>query len=99
MKTGTRITLAATLATMALMVAAGASAHERGRHDGYHGYGRWHGKPHHHGARHHHHVVCAPVLVYRPAPVYYERRIHHYYAPPPAIVVGVQVPSLLVRLY
>lgn len=40
----------------------------------------------------------APVLVYRPAPVYYERRIHHYY-PPPAVIVGVQMPPLAVRLY
>lgn len=99
MQTGTRITLAVALAAMTLAVSTGASAHERVRHDGHHAHGRWHGKHPHHGARHHHHhVMHAPVLVYRPAPVYYERRIHHYY-PPPAVIVGVQMPPLAVRLY
>lgn len=99
MKTGTRITLAAALGAIALTVSQSVLAHDYGRHDGHRGHGWGHSK-HHHGLRHdhRHHVMHAPVLVYRPAPVYYERRIHRH-NPPPAVVVGVQVPPLVVRLY
>lgn len=98
MKPRIRAALAAALGAVALAASQGVLAHEYGRHDGHRGYGRGHYK-HHHGFHHYYHpnrVVREPVVVYRPAPVYYERRIYH--SPPSAIMVGVQVPTLVVTL-
>lgn len=97
MKPRIRAALAAALGAVALAASQGVLAHEYGRHDGHRGYGRGHYK-HHHGFHHYHphRVVREPVVVYRPAPVYYERRIYH--SPPSAIMVGVQVPTLVVTL-
>lgn len=91
MKSGARATLAAALGAVALAATQGVLAHDYGRHDGHRGYGWGHHKQPH-GARHHHHrwLIRAPVMVYRPAPVYCERSV--YRTPSPTIVIGVYVP-------
>lgn len=96
MKTRIRITLTAVLGALALAASTGALAHDRGRHDGHRGHG-W-GHVRHHYAHHHYHrhqVIRERVIVRQPPPVYYERRA--YYAQP-AIVIGVDLPPLVVPL-
>ena len=84
-----RTVLAAALGAVALTATGGAYArgddHERG-----HGWG------HYRYHRHHHTEVVHERVVVREVPVVYERPI--YYPGNPAIVIGFDIPSLMIPL-
>lgn len=88
-----RTMLAAAIGAVVLSASTGALAHDRERHDGYRGYGKGHYKHHH--DRHRHEVIRQRVVIHEPPPVVYERRA--YYGPP-AIVIGFDIPPLVVPL-
>lgn len=97
MKTGIRAALTAVLGALALAASAGALAHDRGRHDAPRGHAWGHYK-HHYPDHHHYHrhgMVRERVIIHRPPPVFYER---HAYYDRPAIVIGVDIPPLVVPL-
>lgn len=107
MKTTLKSLLAATLAGAALFTALPASADDdrwdrRDRHewrDDHRGHG--HGGGHHKHWRHHHHhhvdrVVIREQPVYRD--YYYEAPVRYGYARNPAIVIGLDVPPLVIPL-
>lgn len=109
MKTGIRAALAVVLGALALAVSTGALAHERGRHDVPRGHAWGHYKHYykhyykhhyrHHYPDHHHYlhhqVIRERVIVHQPPPVIYEQRAYY---DRPAIVIGVDIPSLVVPL-
>lgn len=101
MKTGIRAALAAVLGALALAVSSGALAHERGRHDVPRGNAWGYYKHHyrHHYPDHHrylrHEVIRERIIVHQPPPMYYEQRVYYER---PAIVIGVDIPPLVVPL-
>jgi len=91
-----RTILATVMGITALSVSAGAYAHDRDRHGRHQGHGWGQYKHHHHDHRRYSYkVIRERVVIHQPPPVYYERRAHYG---PPAIVIGVDVPPLVVRL-
>ena len=94
MKGRVRIALAAAFGVMALAASTGALAHDRGRNDGHRGHGWGHDKRTHHFHRHHE-VARERVVIHHPPRVIYERR--PYYASP-AIVIGLDLPPLVISL-
>lgn len=114
MKTTLKSLIAATLAGAALFTALPASAggdhwdrRDRGEWRGDH---RGHGGGHHKHWRHHHHGHYVDRVVIRERPVYrdyyYEAPVRYYAPPPvrygyprdPAIVIGLDVPPLVIPL-
>lgn len=101
MKTSIRAALTAVLGALALAASSGALAHERGRHDVPRGHAWGHYKhqyQHRYPERPHYHrqgMVRERVIIHRPPPVIYER---HAYYDRPAIVIGVDIPPLVVPL-
>lgn len=94
MKDRIRIALAAAFGVLAVAASTGALAHDRGRHDGHRGHGWGHHKQVHHSHRNYV-MVRERVVVHAPPPVIYERRA--YYGSP-AIVIGVNLPPLVIPL-
>jgi hypothetical protein len=97
MKSAIRAALAAALGVMAMAASTGALAHERGKHErhgSHQGHGWGHAKHAHH-AYHHHEVYRQRIVFHQPPPVIYE---HRAYYDPPAIVIGVDIPPLVIRL-
>lgn len=93
-----RIALAAAFGAVALAGSAGAFAHGPGRHDGYRGHGWGHHRhPHSHPPHRSHAAYRERVIVYRPLPVIYEQRAYPSH-PQPALVIGVNIPPLVVQL-
>ena len=90
-----RSILAGIMGVAMLSVSSGAFAHDRGRHGGHPGHGWGHYQHHHHHDHHRYRVVRERVVIHPPPPVIYAQRA--YYGPP-AIVIGVDLPPLLVRL-
>ena len=90
-----RSVLAGIMGVAMLSVSSGAFAHDRGRHGGHPGYGWGHYKHHHDDHRRYKVIRERVVIHHQPPPVYYERRA---YFGPPAIVIGLDVPPLVVRL-
>lgn len=98
----TRTLLAAVFGAVAMSVTAGASAHG-GDHREYRGHGWGH---HKHWQHRHHHpgLIRERIIIRQPPPVYYEPRVY-YDAPPyyqrhnPAIVIGVDIPPVVIPLY
>ena len=90
-----RSVLAGIMGVAMLTLASGAFAHDRGRHGGHPGHGWGHYQHHHHHDHHRYRVVRERVVFHPPPPVIYAQRA--YYGPP-AIVIGVDLPPLLVRL-
>lgn len=97
MEKGIRAALAATLGILAMAVSTGAMAHDRGKHFGHRGHGWGHYK--HHGHHHYHYprheVVRERIFIRQPPPMVYEQHVHYGR---PAIVIGVDIPPLVVRL-
>ena len=90
-----RSILAGIMGVAMLSVSSGAFAHDRGRHGGHPGHGWGHYQHHHHHDHHRYRVVRERVVIHPPPPVIYAQRA--YYGPP-AIVIGVDLPPLLLRL-
>lgn len=89
-----RSILAGIMGVAVLSASPGAFAHDRGRHGGSPGHG-WGHYQHNHHDHHRYRVVRERVVIHPPPPVIYQQRA--YYGPP-AIVIGVDIPPLLVRL-
>lgn len=88
--------LACVMGIAVLSVPSGAYAHDRGRHGGHPGHG-WGHYQHHHHDHLRYRMIRERVVVYPlpPPPAIYAQRA--YYGPP-AIVIGVDMPPLLLRL-
>lgn len=92
-----RTILVATLGTVALTVATAASAHDD--HDRW----RWEPRgpeyywphPHHHHRHYYPEIVREPIFVREAPPVVYGRPAYYH---SPAIVIGVDVPPLVIPL-
>lgn len=94
-----RTILAAVIGAIALSATSGAIARDHGEHEGHRGHGWGHYKHHqHYRHRHeyrHHEVIRERIVIHEPPPVYYERRV--YYGSP-AVVIGIDIPPLVLPL-
>ena len=89
-----RSILAGIIGVAMLSVPAVASAHDRDRHGGHPGHGWGHYQQRHHD-HHRHWMIRERVVIHPPPPLFYAPRA--YYGPP-AIVIGVDLPPLQLRL-
>lgn len=87
---------AAIIGVVALAASSVALAHDRARNAdyGHHGHGWGHSKRPGHSHRHHV-VVREQVVIQQPPQMIYERRAYY---PSPAIVVGIDIPPLVIPL-
>lgn len=92
-----RTILATAMGIVAVSLSAGASAHDAGRQGWHPGHG-WGKHKHHHHDHRRYKAVRERVVIQRLAPVIYAQPAYHYYYGPPAVVVGISVPPLVVRL-
>jgi hypothetical protein len=106
-KTHSRALLTALLCGGLLAIGTAAQADDDRR--GHRGHG-WKHHKHHHYHDHHYrgdrHTVIRERVIVRERPRYYDEREvhHHYYTPPraysrsPAVVIGVDIPPLVIPL-